>query len=63
MEIVGIVIAVVAALFVLLHARLRDLSIGAAIIWALATFLFLIIILPVYLLVHGTEPKPQEPES
>lgn len=60
MELVGIVIAVIAALFVLLHARIRQLSLWAAIGWSIGTFLFLIIALPVYLLIHGPEPKPQE---
>lgn len=60
MEIVGIVIAVIAALFVLIHARIRQLPIWSAVAWAVATFLFLIIALPIYLLIHGPEPKPEE---
>lgn len=63
MEIVGIVIAVIAALFVLIHARVRQLPIGSAVAWAVATFLFLIIALPIYLLIHGPEPKAEEDES
>ena len=62
MEVVGIVIAVIAALFVLLHARIRQLSLWAAAAWALGTFFLLIIILPVYLLIHGPEPKEQHEE-
>lgn len=57
MEIVGIVIAVIAAAFVLFHALIRQLPILAAFLWALATFLLMIIALPLYLLIHGPEPK------
>lgn len=57
MEIVGIVVAVFGAFFVLFHARIRQLSIWAAIAWALCTFFLLIIALPIYLLVHGPEPE------
>ncbi|MGI9501926.1 MAG: hypothetical protein ACR2RE_02570 [Geminicoccaceae bacterium] len=60
MEIVGIVIAVIGALFVLFHARIRQLSFIVAIGWAMSTFLLLIVVLPVYLLVHGPEPKQQD---
>lgn len=63
MEIVGIVIAMIAALFVLFHARIRHLSIWASIGWAFATFLLVIIALPIYLLIHGPEPKPQDNEG
>ena len=63
MEIVGIVIALIGALFVLLHARLRQLSIIATIGWALGTFFLLVIALPLYLLFHGPEPKPQDGEG
>ena len=63
MEVVGIVIAVIAALFVLFHARFRQLPVWAAVGWALGTFLLLIIVLPVYLLVHGPEPKREESED
>lgn len=60
LEIVGIVVATIGALFVLFHARFRHLSIWAALAWALSTFLFLIVMLPVYLLVHGPEPKQRD---
>ncbi|MEM7042083.1 MAG: hypothetical protein AAF543_04650 [Pseudomonadota bacterium] len=63
MELVGIVIAVIAALFVLFHARIRQLSLWAAIGWALGTFFLLIIALPIYLLIHGPEPKREEGDS
>ena len=63
MEVVGIVIAVIAALFVLFHARIRQLPLWAAIGWSVGTFLLLIIALPVYLLIHGPEPKRQESDS
>ncbi|MGI9421075.1 MAG: hypothetical protein ACR2RA_24890 [Geminicoccaceae bacterium] len=63
MELVGIVIAVIAALFVLFHARIRQLPLFAAIGWALGTFLLLIIVLPVYLLIHGPEPKRQNEDA
>ncbi len=63
MELVGIVIAVIAALFVLFHARVRQLSLRAAIGWALATFFLLIIAFPVYLLIHGPEPKRQDEDT
>lgn len=56
MEVVGIVVAVFGAVFVLLHARIRQLSIWVATGWALCTFFLLIIALPIYLLVHGPEP-------
>ncbi|NJO36741.1 MAG: hypothetical protein HC871_02820 [Rhizobiales bacterium] len=60
MEIVGIVIAIIGALFVLFHARLRQLSMWAAVGWALSTFLLLIIALPIYLLIHGPEPRQRD---
>ena len=60
MELVGIVIAVMAALFVLVHARIRRLPLWQAAIWSIGTFLLLIVVLPVYLLVHGREPRQQE---
>ena len=60
MEIVGIVVAVIGALFVLFHARIRQLSVIAAIGWAVGTFLLLVVVLPVYLLLHGPEPKQQD---
>ncbi|MEM8949152.1 MAG: hypothetical protein AAGA21_13875 [Pseudomonadota bacterium] len=60
LELVGIVIAVIAALFVLFHARFRQLSLLAAICWSVCTFLLFIIVFPVYLLIHGPEPKRQE---
>ena len=63
MEVVGIVIAVIAALFVLVHARIRRLSLWAAIGWSIGTFFLLIIALPVYLLIHGPEPKRQEGDA
>ena len=63
MEVVGIVIAVIGALFVLFHARFRQLSMWAAIGWALGTFFLLIIALPIYLLIHGPEPKRQDGET
>ena len=63
MEVVGIVIAVIAALFVLFHARIRRMSLWAAIGWSVGTFLLLIIVLPVYLLIHGPEPKRQESDG
>jgi len=63
LEIVGIVIAVIGALFVLFHARIRNLSVGTAVGWALGTFFLLIVALPVYLLIHGREPKHRENEG
>jgi len=60
LEIVGIVIALIAALFILFHARIRQLPLWVAIGWALGTFFLLIITLPIYLLIHGPEPKRQE---
>ena len=63
MEVVGIVIAVIAALFVLFHARIRRMSLWAAIGWSVGTFFLLIIVLPVYLLIHGPEPKRQESDG
>ena len=63
LELVGIVIAVIAALFVLFHARIRQLSLWAAIGWAIGTFFLLIIVLPVYLLIHGPEPKQDEADG
>ena len=63
MEIVGIVIAMIAALFVLFHARIRQLPLRTAVGWALGTFFLLIIALPVYLLIHGPEPRRQEADG
>ena len=63
MEVVGIVIAVIAALFVLFHARIRQLPLWMAASWALATFLLFVVMLPIYLLVHGPEPKRQNGDS
>lgn len=63
MEIVGIVIAVIGALFVLFHARIRQLPFVTAIGWALGTFLLLVVVLPVYLLLHGPEPKQQNGQN
>ena len=60
MDVFGIIIAVIAALCVLFHARIRHLPFWAAIVWAFGTFFFLIIVLPVYILVHGPEPKPRD---
>jgi hypothetical protein len=52
MELIGIVIALIAAIFVFFHAWIRQVPIWAALLWALGTFLFLIIVLPIYLLVR-----------
>lgn len=56
MEIVGILIALFAAFFVGVHAWVRRVPIWAAILWALGTFFFLIIVLPIYLLVRPKGP-------
>ena len=62
MEIVGIVIAVLAALFVLVHARIRLLSPWATAGWTVGTFLLLIVVFPLYLVMHGREPERPEEE-
>lgn len=58
MELVGILIAVFAALFVFFHAWVRRVPVWAALLWALGTFLLLIVILPIYLLVRPQGPEP-----
>jgi ABC-type amino acid transport system permease subunit len=63
LEIVGIVIAIIGALFVLFHARIRQLPTGVAVGWALCTFLLLIVVLPIYLLIHGREPRRGNEEA
>lgn len=63
MEIVGIVLAAIAALFVLIHARIRRLPLLKSAVWAFGTLLLLIIVLPIYLLIHGPEPKREHGEG
>lgn len=58
MELVGILIATLAAIFVFFHAWVRQVPIWAAVLWALGTFLLLIVVLPIYLLVR---PKGLDP--
>ena len=60
MELVGILIALIAAIFVFLHAWIRQVPIWAALLWAVGTFLFLIIVLPIYLLIR---PKGRDPDE
>ncbi|MGI9508978.1 MAG: PfkB family carbohydrate kinase [Geminicoccaceae bacterium] len=60
MYIVGIVLAVMAALFVLFHAYFRKLPHWVSIAWTLATLLFMVVALPIYLLIYGLEAKQQE---
>jgi len=52
LEIVGILLATLAALFVFTHAWTRGLSIWAALAWAAGTFLLLIVVLPIYLIIR-----------
>jgi hypothetical protein len=60
LELVGIVIAVIAALFVGVHAWIRDLSGWAILGWTLGTFLLFIVVLPLYLFLHWKEPTREE---
>jgi 4-amino-4-deoxy-L-arabinose transferase-like glycosyltransferase len=60
LEIIGIAIAIIAALFVLIHARMRQLPFWSIVGWVAGTFLLLIIVLPIYLLIHGPRPKPND---
>lgn len=60
MEILGIILATIAALFVLVHSRIRRLPLWASAAWTLGTFLFLIIVLPIYFLIHGRKPKRED---
>lgn len=60
MELVGILIATLAAIFVFFHAWVRQVPIWAALLWALGTFLLLIIVLPIYLLVRPKGPDPSD---
>lgn len=59
MELVGILIALIAALLVFLHAWIRQVPVWAALLWALGTFFLLIIVLPIYLLVRPKGPDPE----
>ncbi len=61
--VVGIVIAVLAALFVLFHARYRRLSYWSMFFWVLGTLLLMIVVFPIYLLVHGPDPKQDEDDT
>jgi len=60
MELIGILIALIAAIVVFLHAWVRQVPIWAALLWALGTFLFLIVVLPIYLLIRPTGPDPED---
>ncbi len=60
MELVGIIIAVIAAIFVFFHAWIRQVPIWAALLWSLGTFLILIVVLPIYLLVRPGERERDE---
>ncbi|MEM9439570.1 MAG: hypothetical protein AAGA73_03915 [Pseudomonadota bacterium] len=57
MEIVGFLLAIAAALFVLIHARTRHLPFWSIVGWVVGTFLLMIVVLPIYLLIHGPAPK------
>ena len=63
MELIGILIALIAAIFVFLHAWVRQVPIWAALLWALGTFLFFIIVLPVYLLIRPRGPDPEDADA
>ena len=63
MELVGILIAVIAAVFVFLHAWIRQVPIWAALLWAVGTFFFLIIVLPIYLFVRPKGPNREDADE
>ncbi|MGH1481600.1 MAG: hypothetical protein ACRBM6_23200 [Geminicoccales bacterium] len=63
MELVGILIAILAAIFVFFHAWIRRVPVWAAFLWALGTFLFLIIILPIYLLIRPKGPERDDDDD
>ena len=48
LEFVGFFLALAAALFVLIHARMRQLPFWSIIGWVLGTFLLMIVVLPIY---------------
>ena len=56
MELIGIFIALFAALFVFLHAWVRHVPIWRVLLWAIGTFLLLIVVFPIYLLVRPKGP-------
>lgn len=60
LDVVGIVLAVLATLFVLVHARISGMSIGATFAWGLGTLLLSIIVLPAYLLIHVRRSEPND---
>lgn len=63
MELIGILIALIAAFFVFFHAWVRQVSIWAALLWAIGTFLLLIVVLPIYLVVRPKGPDRRSDES
>ena len=60
MELFGILIALFAAMFVFVHAWLRNVPVWQALLWAFGTFFFLIIVLPIYIVMR---PKGEDEDD
>ncbi len=63
MELIGILIALIAAISVFLHAWIRQVPVWAALLWAVGTFLLFIIVLPIYLLIRPKGPDPDDADA
>lgn len=62
MELIGVVIAIIAAGFVLVHARMRQLPFWSIVGWVTGTFLLMIVVLPIYFFVHVLKPRNDRDE-
>jgi hypothetical protein len=55
--VIGVLIAFLAACFVLLHARSRELGFWSIVVWVAGTFLVMVVFLPIYIFVHVLRPR------
>ncbi len=62
LEVIGVIIAIISALFVLVHARMRQLPFWSIVGWVAGTFLLMIVVLPIYFFVHVLKPRNDRDE-
>ena len=63
LQVIGIVIAAIAALVVLGHTQYRGLPLWSAFLWFVGAFLLMLMIVPIYFWIHGPEPRKEEGKS